>query len=132
LEVLAKPEPIRNDASTFRTLRQRYVKKSTSDQDSPNDPKDHSQDGIDEEEKGTLFSCPEEGCVKAYNHFSFLQTHLDIGKHKRLPEQETLYDKARKKYASILKEREKAAFLVLRLKQIKIAIQQRSCQWTGP
>lgn len=51
-----------------------------------------------------LFPCPEEGCVKAYSRFANLQTHLDIGKHKMMLEQETLYDRAKKEYASKLTE----------------------------
>lgn len=40
-----------------------------------------------------LFSCPEEGCVKTYQRFSSLQYHLDLGKHDRALENETLLDR---------------------------------------
>ena len=52
----------------------------------------------------SLFSCPEEGCVKAYQRFSSLQRHLDIGKHERALEHETLLDRAVHGYAHRLQE----------------------------
>ena len=51
-----------------------------------------------------LFSCPEEGCVKTYQRFSSLQRHLDLGKHERALENETLLDKAVLGYADRLQE----------------------------
>ena len=39
---------------------------------------------------------------KAYSRFTSLQALLDTGKHKQLSEQETLYDKAKRVYASKL------------------------------
>ena len=51
-----------------------------------------------------LFSCPEEGCTKTYQRFSALQHHLDIGKHERALERETLLDKAVHGYADRLDE----------------------------
>lgn len=51
-----------------------------------------------------LFSCPEEGCVKTYQRFSALQLHLDIGKHQRALENETLFDRAACGYAVRLEE----------------------------
>ena len=49
-----------------------------------------------------LFSCPEEGCVKTNQRFSSLQCHLDLGKHERALENETLLDKAVLGYADRL------------------------------
>ena len=51
-----------------------------------------------------LFPCPGEGCFKAYSHFTYLQAHLDTGRHKMVLEQETLYDNAMKLYAFKLTE----------------------------
>ena len=51
-----------------------------------------------------LFSCPEEGCVKTYQRFSSLQHHLDLGKHERALENETLLDRAVLGYADRLQE----------------------------
>ena len=52
-----------------------------------------------------LFACPEEGCVKVYQRYLDLQYHLDCGKHDRMPEQETLLDKAVLNYASKIEQR---------------------------
>ena len=46
------------------------------------------------DELNSLYSCPEEGCIKAYQRFSALQHHLDCGRHERALEHETLLDKA--------------------------------------
>lgn len=51
-----------------------------------------------------IFPFPEEGCLKAYSHFWYLQAHLDTGRHEMVVEHETLYDKAGKLYASKLSE----------------------------
>ena len=51
-----------------------------------------------------LFSCSEEGCVKTYQRFSSLQHHLDLGKHERALENETLLDRAVLGYADRLQE----------------------------
>ena len=51
-----------------------------------------------------FFSCPEEGCVKTYQRFSSLQHHLDLGKHDRALENETLLDRAVLGYADRLQE----------------------------
>ena len=51
-----------------------------------------------------LFFCPEEGCIKSYQRFSALQHHLDCGKHERVLEHETLFDKAVRGYAVRLEE----------------------------
>ena len=49
-----------------------------------------------------IFSCPEEGCMKVYQRFSFLQHHLDLGKLKCALEHETLRDRAAFGYAERL------------------------------
>ena len=63
-----------------------------------------SEDSVTEQEEPMLFPCPEEGCVKAYSHFTYLQAHLDTGRHRMVLEQETLYDKAMKLYPCKLTE----------------------------
>jgi hypothetical protein len=56
----------------------------------------------------TLFTCSEEGCVKTFQRFSSLQSHLDIGKHKYALERESLLDKAMLRYAENLESGESA------------------------
>ncbi|CAB3988102.1 SURP and G-patch domain-containing 1, partial [Paramuricea clavata] len=55
-----------------------------------------------------LFTCSEVGCVKTFQRFSSLQSHLDIGKHKYALERETLLDKAMLRYAENLESGESA------------------------
>ena len=55
-----------------------------------------------------LFFCREEGCIKSYQWYSSLQEHLEIGKHKRALERETLFDRAMLGYASRLEHRASA------------------------
>ena len=43
------------------------------------------------EPDNNVFSCPEKGCIKVNWDFKY---HLNCGKHNRMPEQETLLDKA--------------------------------------
>ena len=57
------------------------------------------------EPENDLFSCPEERCVKVYQRYPDLQYHLDCGKHNRMPEQETLLDKAVLNYAAKIEQR---------------------------
>ena len=90
LEVLDSPSQTK---PSFKSVRHRHVKKtSTWDLEATGKTTSLDQDDDDSEnEKASLlFSCPEEGCIKAYSRFTSLQAHLDTGKHKRLPEQETL------------------------------------------
>ena len=49
-----------------------------------------------------LFTCPEEGCTKTFLRHSSMMQHLDCGKHQRVLEQETLFDKAVLEYAEQL------------------------------
>ena len=51
-----------------------------------------------------LFSCPNTGCVKVYQHYSYLEKHLSFGKCKLVPERDTLLDKAKKLYQTKLIE----------------------------
>ena len=57
------------------------------------------------DELNSLYSCPEEGCVKTYPRFSALQHHLDCGRHERALEHETLLDKAVHGYSERLQGR---------------------------
>ena len=103
LEVLDFPsQNASSTAPTFGSVKHRYVKKITVDEESST--ASASQYSVDEEGQSMLFPCPEEGCVKAYSHFSYLQAHLDTGKHKLALEQETLYDKATRLYSFKLTE----------------------------
>ena len=78
LQVLDPSTQSVSGTPTFRTVRHRYVKKTSVDS---------SAESLSEE------------CVKAYSHFTYLQAHLDTGRHKMVLGQETLYDKAMKLYA---------------------------------
>ena len=49
-----------------------------------------------------LFSCPEQGCVKQYQRYSYLQQHLDSGEHTFVLEREPLLDRAIFGYAERL------------------------------
>ena len=106
-EVLEVLDPPLQTKPSFKSVRHRHVKKtSTRDPEVTSETTRQDQDDDDSEndEASLLFPCPEEGCIKAYSHYTSLQAHLDTGKHKRLPEQETLYDKAKRIYASKLME----------------------------
>ena len=61
-------------------------------------------ESIGNEKEQKLFHCPEEGCVKSFQRHSFLQSHLDIGRHKFALEHETLLDKAMVTYATKLEQ----------------------------
>ena len=104
-EVLEVLDPPSQTTPSFKSSRHRHVKKSSKrDPEATNETTSQDQDDDDSEndQASLLFPCPEEGCINAYSHFTSLQAHLDTGKHKRLPEQETLYDKAKRVYASKL------------------------------
>lgn len=53
----------------------------------------------DENDEYNCFTCPEEGCVKAYQKAHNLQRHLDFGKHEFKLHQETQYDSIRRQWA---------------------------------
>ena len=99
LEVVDPPSQKLSTKPSFKKVRHRHVnKKSASDPNAASDANSREQEDDDgeNEQASPLFPCPEEGCIKAYSRFVSLQAHLDTGKHKRLPEQETLYDKAKR------------------------------------
>lgn len=50
----------------------------------------------------TLFTCPEDGCIKSYQRYSSLQHHLDSGRHKYALERMSLLDRAMLQYAENL------------------------------
>lgn len=105
LEVVDPPSQKLSTKPSFKKVRHRHVnKKSASDPNAASDANSREQEDDDgeNEQASPLFPCPEEGCIKAYSRFVSLQAHLDTGKHKRPPEQETLYDKAKRGYASKL------------------------------
>ena len=54
--------------------------------------------------KEKCFTAPEEGCVKSYQRYSFLEQHLISGRHKYALENQTLYDKAMILYATKLEQ----------------------------
>ena len=72
--------------------RQRHVTKR-------NDRTTSSPEDSSETDDDTLFTCPEDGCVKTFQRFSSLQKHLDGDRHKYTLERESLLDKAMLRYA---------------------------------
>ena len=52
---------------------------------------DSSAESNSETEDDTLFTCPEDGCVKSFQRFSSLQKHLDGGSHRYALERESPY-----------------------------------------
>ena len=57
----------------------------------------------------TLFSCPNEGCVKVYERYSSLEKHMSFGKCEMIPEKETLLDKAKITYHTLLQDGDSSA-----------------------
>ena len=105
LELLDSPSQNPSSAPTFKIVRHQHIKKSSVKADFSTESENQDQSCIGEyKPDDMLFSCPEEGCLKAYSHFANLQTHLDIGKHQMMLKQETLYHKARREYSSKLME----------------------------
>lgn len=110
LEVLSQPAQSLTSSHTFRSVRHRYKKKPRSHPvvlsvaGRCEDADEVLSSDDEDEDAPALFYCPEDGCTKAYTGFTSLQNHLDIGKHKRVPEQESFYDKAKREYASKLAE----------------------------
>ena len=51
-----------------------------------------------------IFSCPEEGCIKSFVHYSSLEKHCIFGAHIRSLEKITLQDRAKLLYAQRLEE----------------------------
>ena len=67
-------------------------------------PESESDDDTGCHNERKLFYCPEEGCVKSYQRYSFLEQHLISGRHKYALENQTLYDKAMILYATKLEQ----------------------------
>lgn len=63
---------------------------------------DESGVDVDVANNCPLFTCVEEGCVKTFIRHSSLVQHLGYGKHKRVLEYETLFDRATIEYATNL------------------------------
>ena len=61
------------------------------------DPVTQSEEEVEDEDR-VHFACPEEGCIKVYQSFSALQTHLDVGKHLIKLECQTQYDQIKRKW----------------------------------
>ena len=57
----------------------------------------------------TLFSCAKEGCVKVYERYSSLEKHMSFGKCEMIPEKETLLDKAKITYHTLLRDDDSSA-----------------------
>lgn len=85
---------------TFCDITPRHIVKKRTTEATAKSP-DESSDT-----DNTLFTCSEEGCVKTFQRFSSLQSHLDIGKHKYALERESLLDKAMLRYAENLESGE--------------------------
>lgn len=91
----------------FVPIKPKRERRPTSSKSSENVETDDSEDDSSvaaqlPSSEGSLFSCPEEGCVKTYRRYSSLQKHLDCAEHERALEFETLYDRAILGYASKL------------------------------
>lgn len=61
------------------------------------------QESPTESEPG-LYCCPEEGCLYTSQTHESMESHINFGKHEHLLERETLFDKAKKGYATKLME----------------------------
>ena len=100
LEVLESP--VQSPQSSFKIIKPRQ--EATQTNTVTTSQKDTATEGVeDEEAKGEangLFTCPEDGCIRTFQKSSSLQTHLDVGRHKRALEKETLFDEARRGYAA--------------------------------
>ncbi len=92
------PIPSFNDVTPRHIVKEKAQRATTSE----------TPDGDSDTDEDTLFTCSVEGCVKTFQRFSSLQTHLDIGKHKYALERETLLDKAKIKYAQKLESGQSA------------------------
>ena len=65
-------------------------------------PNEDCESAAEEDATDTIFTCPDEGCVKTFLRHSSLQRHLDCGKHLRVLERETLLDRAAIAYSESL------------------------------
>ncbi|KAL9962183.1 hypothetical protein ACROYT_G031264 [Oculina patagonica] len=81
--------------ANFTTIQSKKPKIPSKQSDTPAPSDSPSSDESSSDESNvSLFSCPEEGCIKRYQRFSSLQRHLDCGKHHRAIENESLLDRA--------------------------------------
>lgn len=82
-EVFEVFDPPLQTKPSFKSVRHRHVKKrSTRDPEATSETTSQDQDDDDDSENdqaSLLFPCPEEGCIRAYSHFTLLQAHLDTG-----------------------------------------------------
>jgi hypothetical protein len=72
------------------------------DKDKDKDKKTSVDDDSSDTDEDTLFTCPEDGCVKTFQRFSSIRKRLDGGRHKYALERESFLDKAMLRYAEIL------------------------------
>ncbi len=94
LPSLTKITDVAKDNLIFRTVIPRK-RQNVEENIGGNSNKEESSD-TDED---TLFTCPEDGCVKAFQRFSSLQKHQDVGRHSYVLEKESFLDKAMQRYA---------------------------------
>ncbi|KAL9982266.1 hypothetical protein ACROYT_G004292 [Oculina patagonica] len=83
--VLSAVDSVTNgQKANFTTIQSKKPKISSKQADTPA-PSDSpsSDESSSDESTVSLFSCPEEGCIKRYQRFSSLQRYLDCGKHHR-------------------------------------------------
>ena len=66
------------------------------------DKKTSADDDSSVTDEDTLFTCPEDGCLKTFQRFSSIRKHLDGGRHKYALERESFLVKAMLRYAEIL------------------------------
>ena len=100
LEVLESP--VQGPQSSFKINKPRQEAIQTNTVTTSE--KDTATKGVEDEEAKVeangLFTCPEDGCIRTFQQSSSLQAHLDARRHKRALEKETLFDKARRRYAA--------------------------------
>lgn len=86
---------------------QRKTSKTTNERGCDDKDKDAESEGGDGDEEDKvdnemLYFCPEEGCVRSFRRYHFLENHLACERHEYRIEHETLYDKAMTLYANKL------------------------------
>ena len=97
LEVLESP--VQSPKSSFKITKPRQ--EATQTNTVTTSEKDTATEGVEDEEAkvdaNSLFTCPEDGCIRTFQQSSSLQGHLDAGRHKRALEKG---DEARRGYAA--------------------------------
>ena len=86
--------------NTFASIKARPTEKRG--EESEKQPNEDCESAAEEDAQDTIFTCPDEGCVKTFLTHSSLQKHLDCGKHRRVLERETLLDRAAIAYSESL------------------------------